>query len=59
MVTGLCVAILAIDISDSRDFVNHSYDYRPDWTTLGPITFINIRVGYILGTVYMDMGDPR
>ena len=23
------------------DFVNHLYDYRPNWTPLGPITIIN------------------
>ena len=27
--------------SRSSDFVNHSYDYRPNWTPLGPITIIN------------------
>ena len=25
----------------SSDFVNHSYDYRPNWTSLSPITIIN------------------
>ena len=25
----------------SSDFVNHSYDYRPNWTLLSPITIIN------------------
>ena len=25
----------------SSDFVNHSYDYRPNWTPLSPITIIN------------------
>ena len=25
----------------SSDFVNHSYDYRLNWTPLGPITIIN------------------
>ena len=25
----------------SSDFVNHSYDYKPNWTPLGPITVIN------------------
>ena len=24
----------------SSDFVNHSYDYRPNWTPLSPITII-------------------
>ena len=23
----------------SSDFVNHSYDYRPNWTTLSPVTY--------------------
>ena len=27
--------------SRSSNLVNHSYDYRPNWTPLGPITFIN------------------
>ena len=27
--------------SRSSDFINHSYDYRPNWTPLGPITIIN------------------
>ena len=27
---------------NNRTFVNHSYDYRPNWTPLGPITIINI-----------------
>ena len=26
----------------SSDFVNHSYDYRPNWTPLSPITIINL-----------------
>ena len=25
----------------SFNFVNHSYDYRPNWTLLSPITIIN------------------
>ena len=25
----------------SSDFVNHSYDYRPNWTPLSPITIMN------------------
>ena len=25
----------------SSDFVNHSYDYKLNWTPLGPITIIN------------------
>ena len=24
-----------------RDFVNHSYDYRPNWTPLSPVTITN------------------
>ena len=26
----------------SYDFVNHSYDFRPNWTPLGPVTIINM-----------------
>ena len=33
---------LGIDIdSTNRDFVNHSYDYRPKWTPLSPVTTTN------------------
>ena len=39
------VIILVINKSTpaarSSDFVNHSYDYRPNWTPLSPIT-INV-----------------
>ena len=39
------IVMVTIDKSDSRfavvHFVNHSYDYRPNWTPLGPITIIN------------------
>ena len=27
--------------SRSSNLISHSYDYRPNWTPLGPITFIN------------------
>lgn len=27
--------------SQSLDFVNHSYDYKLDWSPLSPITIIN------------------
>ena len=42
----LSVIILMIDKLDSpfvrsSDFVNHSYNYRPNWTPLGPIGIIN------------------
>ena len=30
--------------SQSSDFVIHSYYYRPNWTTLGPVTIINYGV---------------
>ena len=30
--------LLVIIKSDSRDFFHHCYDYRPNWTPLGPIT---------------------
>ena len=51
LVTGLLVVhlsatVLVIIKSDSRfavvRFVNHSYDYSPNWTPLGPITIIYI-----------------
>ena len=28
---------------NKSDFVNHSYDYRPNWTSLSPITIINYK----------------
>ena len=28
--------------SGSSNFVNHSYDYRPNWTPLSPITIVNL-----------------
>ena len=31
----------------TRDFVNHSYDYRPKWTSLSPIT-ITYQVNTVL-----------
>ena len=40
------VIILVIDnratALRSSDFVFRSYDYRPNWTPLGPITIINL-----------------
>ena len=27
----------------SSDFVNHSYDYRLNWTPLSPVTITNIK----------------
>ena len=33
--------MVMINWSWSSDFVNHSYDYRPNWTTRCPITIIN------------------
>ena len=30
----------------STDFVYHSYDYKPYWTPLGPITIINYSIDY-------------
>ena len=38
--------------SDYHDFVNNSYDYRPNWTPLSPITIINqMRVIHIKSTI--------
>ena len=43
----LSVIILVIGELDSCftsfNFVNHSYDYRPNWTPLGPITIVNYK----------------
>ena len=45
MSSNSVVIILVIDKSDSRfatsDFVNHSYDFRSNWTPLGLIVIIN------------------
>ena len=30
------------------DFVNHSYDYRPNWTPLSPVTITNHNYNKIL-----------
>ena len=42
------IIILMINKSDSRfavvDFVNHSYDYRPNWNPLGPINIVKTAV---------------
>ena len=43
----LSIIILVINKSDS-DSVNYSYDYRPNWTPLGPITIIYIFLGFLL-----------
>ena len=32
----------------SSDFVNHSYDYRPNWTPLSPVTITNSSITIIL-----------
>ena len=37
-------SVKSFKIFSVRDyFVNHSYDYRPNWTPLGAITIINRR----------------
>ena len=33
------------------DFDNHSYDYSPNWTLLGPITIINCKRKKVTRTV--------
>ena len=33
------------------DFDNHSYDYSPNWTPLGPITIINRKRKKVTRTV--------
>ena len=33
------------------DFDNHSYDYSPNWTPLGPITIINCKRKKVTRTV--------
>ena len=33
--------IQSVPASRSSDFVNHLYDFRPNWTPLSPITVIN------------------
>ena len=36
------IVMVMIIGSRSSDFVNHLYDYRPNWTPLSPITIINM-----------------
>ena len=38
----------------SSDFVNHSYDYRPNWTPLSPITIINHYYNKILESDWLS-----
>ena len=41
------------------NFVNHSYDYRPSWTLLGPITIINYFHFEITGDPYNQSGSQQ
>ena len=40
---GNILVLMKQSESDSHlsDFVNHLYDYRPNWTPLSPFTIIN------------------
>ena len=41
------------------DFVNHSYDYKPNWTSLSPVTMIysgtavNLHYEYTLKVIFI------
>ena len=39
----------------SSDFVNHSYDYRPNWTPLSPITITNHNYNNILKSDWLQL----
>ena len=39
--TSCRVQSVIILVIKQIDFVNHSYDYRPNWTPLSPITITN------------------
>ena len=41
------------------NFVKHSYDYRPSWTLLGPITIINYFHFEITGDPYNQSGSQQ
>ena len=53
--------MLVIHKSDSRfvDFVNHSSDYRPNRTPLGPITIIDTAVRIFYVAVRLSVVDYR
>ena len=38
------------------DFVNHSYDYRPNWTPLSPITIIYLQVSCGIVRLLLEYG---
>ena len=42
-------------VTRSSDFVNHLYDYRPNWTPLSPVTIIN---NFILPFENLGFLDP-
>ena len=39
----------------SSDFVNHSYDYRPNWTPLSPVTIT--KFVYVIGLHDVQIGN--
>ena len=50
----MCHPILSVIILSN--FVNHSHDYRPNWTSLSPITIINLEAGNPFGTLAKGWG---
>ena len=39
----------------SSDSVNHSYDYRPNWTPLSPVTITNLDNFEHLQAIFKDI----
>ena len=56
------VIILVIDripASRSSNFVYHPYDYRPNWTPIGPITIINLGKRKIVSVNFNGMNSTN
>ena len=53
----LSVIKLVINNSEFRDFVNHSFDYRPNWTPRSLITVINVKHWYTLVPFHFVCGE--
>ena len=45
--------------SRSFNFINHSYDYRPNWTPLGPVGIINHHSCFITSVIILALGLDR
>ena len=45
--------------SRSSDFVNHFYDYRPNWTPLSPVIIINHRSNFLCAKLIIFQNQWR